>query len=80
MPNAEQTASYLSFMTMSFQDPVVFAAYRNPQLCPEDLPPLADYDTTDHLAARSFPTLDTSTNGKKHHLFWGIMSIYREWA
>ena len=54
-PNAEQTASLFSLLTYSFLDPIVFLANRVPNLKPEQLPPLADYDYTKNLRAHSFP-------------------------
>ena len=52
--NPEQTASYLSMMTYTFLDPIVFLAYRVPHLSHDMLPPLADYDYTKNLVRRSF--------------------------
>ncbi|KAG8887722.1 hypothetical protein FRB98_009106 [Tulasnella sp. 332] len=79
-PNPEQTASYLSFALMSFQDPFIFRAYREP-VSTDELPVLADYDATDNLVAMSFPTLDPSVSenaGRRpRHLFFGLMWVYR---
>ncbi len=42
-------------MLHSYLDPLVLKAYRIPHLPFDQLPPLADYDTSQVLKARSFP-------------------------
>jgi hypothetical protein len=54
-PNPEQTASILSMITYTFLDQIVLLAYRVPHLSYDQLPPLADYDYTPNLKAKSFP-------------------------
>lgn len=41
-------------MLYNFLDPIILAAYRIPHLGYDKLPPLADYDQTKYLVARSF--------------------------
>lgn len=52
--NPEQTASVLSLMLYTFLDKTIYKAYNIPHLPLDQLPPLADYDSTKHLVARSF--------------------------
>lgn len=60
-----------------FLDPVVFMAYRTPKLSREDLPQIADYDQAKNLVKRSFPRLDPFSGGKEHHIFWGLLGVFR---
>ncbi|KZP10497.1 hypothetical protein FIBSPDRAFT_963101 [Athelia psychrophila] len=76
-PNAEQTASILSFAFYSFLDPIIYLANQLSHLSYDQLPPLADYDEAHNLANKSFPTLDPLLNRKKRHIFWGLFSFYR---
>ena len=48
-PSPEQTASILSLVTFSWLDPLIGEAQRKPRLPVEDMPPLADYNSIDHL-------------------------------
>ncbi|KAG8864758.1 hypothetical protein FRB96_003344 [Tulasnella sp. 330] len=75
----EQTASILSLALFSFLDSVVIKASRMPSLSYDELPVLADSDRADHLAARSFPSLDPSARvGKpQRHIFLGLVWVYR---
>lgn len=54
-PNAEQTASIVSFWTYSFLDPTIVKASRVAHLAYEDFPPLCDYDATKNLIKQSYP-------------------------
>lgn len=78
-PAPEQTCSVLSLLFWSLLDPVIIFAHKNDRMGHEDLPPLADYDDAQHLADTSFPLLDPFS-GKNRHIFWGLMTIYREWT
>jgi hypothetical protein len=53
-PNPEQTASLLSFVTFSWLDSIIFYAYKQPHLPWDKLPPLCDYDRTEHLTKTTF--------------------------
>lgn len=77
--NPEETASLLSLMTFTFLDPLIHLANRVPQLSTAQLPPLASYNQAKTLVAKSYPTLDPFSGGKKtkRHLFWGILSVFR---
>ncbi|KAF8883986.1 P-loop containing nucleoside triphosphate hydrolase protein [Infundibulicybe gibba] len=68
-PNPEQTASLLSLVVYAFLDPIIFLAYRIPHFSHDQLPPLADYDYAQNLRMKSFPVC--------HHLFFGLMRIFR---
>ncbi|KZT60636.1 hypothetical protein CALCODRAFT_492173 [Calocera cornea HHB12733] len=80
-PAPEQTASIFSFMFFLFLEPIVFAAWRVPQLPYERLPPLPDTDWSDNLRDRAMDALDPLRRrdaGKPaRHLFWGLMSVFR---
>jgi hypothetical protein len=78
VPNPEQTASLISLLLWTFLDPTVFLAYRIPHLSHDQLPPIADYDEAKNLVKKSFPKLDPFSGSRKQHLFWGLMSVYRE--
>ncbi|KAF8218227.1 hypothetical protein K438DRAFT_1925383 [Mycena galopus ATCC 62051] len=75
--NAEQTASILSSALYFFLDPIISLAYRIPHLSFDQLPPLCDYDEGRHLKAKAFPHLDPFTSGKKRHVCFGFIWIFR---
>ncbi|KZT60612.1 multidrug resistance-associated ABC transporter [Calocera cornea HHB12733] len=79
-PNPEQTASILSFLTFTFTEPIIMAAYRNSNLPYESLPPLADYDWSSHLEKRSIDAMDPIVRRgkglKDRNLFFGIMQVF----
>ncbi|KAJ7691269.1 hypothetical protein B0H17DRAFT_1159808 [Mycena rosella] len=74
--NPEQTSSILSLVLYFFLDPIIFLGYRIPHLSFDQLPPLCDYDSAENLKPRAFPHLDVFA-GKKRHVFFGFMWIYR---
>ncbi|KAK0198511.1 hypothetical protein F5146DRAFT_1100167 [Armillaria mellea] len=76
LPSPEQTAPLISMMLHSYLDPLVLKAYRIPHLPFDQLPPLADYDTSQVLKARSFPHLDIFSGAKKRHIFFGLMRVF----
>ncbi|KAJ7149302.1 P-loop containing nucleoside triphosphate hydrolase protein [Mycena crocata] len=75
--NPEQTSSILSSALYSFLNPIIFLAYRIPHLSFEQLPPLCDYDCAENLKTRAFLHLDPFTSGKKQHVFFGFLWIFR---
>ena len=77
VPAPEQTASIISLVLWFFLDPIIFQAYRIPHLSHDQLPPIADYDQSKNLVKTGFPHLDPFSGGKKRHLFFGLMHIYR---
>ncbi|PBK69165.1 hypothetical protein ARMSODRAFT_1019154 [Armillaria solidipes] len=77
LPSPEQTAPLISMMLHSYLDPLVLKAYRIPHLPFDQLLPLADYDTSQVLKARSFPHLDVFSGAKKRHIFFGLMRVFR---
>ncbi|KAK0458994.1 uncharacterized protein EV420DRAFT_1541764 [Desarmillaria tabescens] len=76
IPHPEQTTPLISLILYFWMDPVVKAAYRVAHLPYDQLPPLADYDASKTLKARSFKYLDIFTGAKKRHLFFGLMRIF----
>ncbi|KAF8513392.1 hypothetical protein JB92DRAFT_3116459 [Gautieria morchelliformis] len=74
--NAEQTASWWSFLSFTFMDPVIFMAARVPHLTYESLPPLADVDRAEHLVATSEQILNPYIHRKRTHIFWGLMRYF----
>ncbi|KAJ7931122.1 hypothetical protein B0H13DRAFT_2228071 [Mycena leptocephala] len=49
---------------------------KSPHLKFDQLPPLCDYDYAENLRARAWPHMDVFS-GKKRHIFFGIIWIYR---
>ncbi|KAF5356103.1 hypothetical protein D9756_004036 [Leucocoprinus leucothites] len=76
-PNPEQTASMLSMLTYSFLDPIVYLAYRVPHLAHSQFPALADYDYAHNLKFTSFKHLDVFSGASNHHIYWGLMRVFR---
>ncbi|KAJ7838629.1 hypothetical protein B0H14DRAFT_2788979 [Mycena olivaceomarginata] len=77
VPNPEQTASILSSVFFSFLDRIVALAYQTPHLSFDQLPPLCDYDDMKHLKTWAFPHLDFFISGKKRHVVFGFLWIFR---
>ncbi|KAF9229723.1 P-loop containing nucleoside triphosphate hydrolase protein [Gyrodon lividus] len=75
-PHPEQTASWLSMSLYLWLDPIVFMAQRVSHLSHDKLPPLADHDQSRNLKAGSFPHMDVFMNGKKRHVFFGLMRVF----
>jgi hypothetical protein len=78
--NPEQTASLFSFWFYTFLDPLIFKAYRMPHLSMDEFPPMADYDYTRHLIARSYKYMDRYTAGGRQNarsLFWALVLVFR---
>lgn len=59
-------------------DPTVYKAYKVPHLPLEQLPPLADYDSSSHLVKRTFKHLDPFKTKSRRHLFFGLMTVFRK--
>ena len=76
-PAPEQTASLLSFLLFSFLDSLVWAGYRTKHLAYDRLPPLADYDRASWLKQRAFAHLDPFLIGKRRHVIWGLISVFK---
>ena len=53
-PSPEQTASILSLVTFSWLDPLIADAQKKRRLPVEDMPPLAHYNSIDHLVDISY--------------------------
>ncbi|KAK0220046.1 hypothetical protein IW262DRAFT_1273460 [Armillaria fumosa] len=76
VPNPEQTACIISLILYFWLGPVVKVAYHVVHLPYDQLPPLADYDTSKYLKVRSFKHIDFFAGAKKRHLFWGTMHVF----
>ncbi|KAH7904044.1 hypothetical protein BJ138DRAFT_38559 [Hygrophoropsis aurantiaca] len=76
-PHPEQTASWLSMLLYTWEDPIVYLAYKSPHLSHEQLPPMADQDYSKNLVKKSFVHLDPFSGSKRRHLFIGLMKVYR---
>ncbi|KAF9243737.1 hypothetical protein BU15DRAFT_59613 [Melanogaster broomeanus] len=61
-PHPEQTASWLSMSLYLWLDPIIFMAQH--------------HDLSRNLKKRSFPHMDLFMNGKKRHLFFGLMRVF----
>ncbi|TBU23091.1 hypothetical protein BD311DRAFT_811015 [Dichomitus squalens] len=75
--NPEQTASILSMSVFTWLDNIIWKAYKVPHLPYEELLPIANYDCAKHLVARAFPILDPFQAGKRRHVFWNLMIVFR---
>ncbi|KAH7922933.1 hypothetical protein BV22DRAFT_1197033 [Leucogyrophana mollusca] len=76
-PHPEQTASWLSMLLFIWEDPIVYLAYKMPHLSHEQLPPMSDDDRSRNLIKKAFPHLDPFSGGKRRHIFFGLMRVYR---
>ncbi|KAF9243735.1 hypothetical protein BU15DRAFT_71860 [Melanogaster broomeanus] len=75
-PHPEQTSSWLSMSLYLWLDPIIFMAQRVTHLSHDMLPPLADHDLSRNLKKRSFLHMDLFMNGKKRHVFFGLMRVF----
>ncbi|TRM65976.1 hypothetical protein BD626DRAFT_427540 [Schizophyllum amplum] len=76
-PSDEQTASWVSFATYAFLDPIIAKALKMPHLGAEHFPPLCDYDRSQYLRAKTFKHVDVFSGAPKRHLFFNLMRIFR---
>ncbi|KAH7903537.1 ABC transporter type 1, transmembrane domain-containing protein [Hygrophoropsis aurantiaca] len=76
-PHPEQTASWLSMLLYTWEDPIVYLSYKSPHLSHEQLPPMSDQDYSKNLVKKSFVHLDPFSGGKRRHLFFGLLKVYR---
>ncbi|KAI0741256.1 P-loop containing nucleoside triphosphate hydrolase protein [Daedaleopsis nitida] len=75
-PHPEQTASILSYITYTSVSPMVWLAYRVPQLPFDQFPPLPDYDHLRNMTQRSFAYLDPLVSGSRRHLGLKLMRLF----
>ncbi|KAH9851387.1 multidrug resistance-associated ABC transporter [Lenzites betulinus] len=75
--NKEQAAGWLSQRTFSWLDGTVVQAHRVDHIPLDELPPLADADSTSTLVKDSLKYLDPLQTGKKTHVIWGFLRTYR---
>ncbi|KAI0767285.1 P-loop containing nucleoside triphosphate hydrolase protein [Fomes fomentarius] len=76
-PNEQQTASLSSLILFNWLNSTVRKASRVSHLSLDQLPALADTNTTKNLAESSFPHLDPTQLQKEEHVFWGFLRVYR---
>ncbi|KAH7918845.1 hypothetical protein BV22DRAFT_1100101 [Leucogyrophana mollusca] len=76
-PHPEQTASWLSMVLFIWEDSIVYLAYQMPHLSHEQLPPMSDDDRSRYLIKKAFPHLDPFSGGKRRHIFFGLLKVYR---
>ncbi|KAH7927390.1 P-loop containing nucleoside triphosphate hydrolase protein [Leucogyrophana mollusca] len=76
-PHPEQTSSWLSMLTYTWENPTVYLAYRIPHLSYDHLPPLSDQDFSTNLAKKALPHLDPFSGSNRRHLFFGLMKVFR---
>ncbi|KAH7918842.1 hypothetical protein BV22DRAFT_1100095, partial [Leucogyrophana mollusca] len=76
-PHPEQTASWVSMVLFIWEDPIVYLAYKMPHLSHEQLPPMSDDDRSRYLIKKAFPHLDPFSGGKRRHIFFGLLKVYR---
>ncbi|KAF9483592.1 multidrug resistance-associated ABC transporter [Pholiota conissans] len=76
VPNPEQTASIISFITFTFLDPVIFLGYKVPHLSYDQLPALADYDGAGYLTKKAFPHVDVFAGAPRRHLFFRLLRVF----
>ncbi|KAH7903194.1 ABC transporter type 1, transmembrane domain-containing protein [Hygrophoropsis aurantiaca] len=76
-PHPEQTASWLSILLYTWEDPIVYLAYKSLHLSHEQLPPMSDQDYSKNLVKKSFMHLDPFSGSKRRHLFFGLLKVYR---
>ncbi|KAH7904637.1 hypothetical protein BJ138DRAFT_1130879 [Hygrophoropsis aurantiaca] len=76
-PHPEQTASWISMLLNTWEDPIVYLSYKSPHLSHEQLPPMSDQDYSKNLVKKSFVHLDPLSGSKRRHLFFGLLKVYR---
>ncbi|KDR83115.1 hypothetical protein GALMADRAFT_238938 [Galerina marginata CBS 339.88] len=75
--NPEQTASWISALTFSYNDSLILLANKVAHLRYDQLPPLADYDYVQYLKNTAFPSIDPFSGAKNRHVFFGLLSYFR---
>ncbi|TDL20550.1 P-loop containing nucleoside triphosphate hydrolase protein [Rickenella mellea] len=76
VPSPEDTCSILSRVTYTYLDPVIFYAYRVPDIKLEELPPLPPDERSAVLAEKNFPKIDPVQITTKRHIFWSLTRIF----
>lgn len=77
-PNAEQTASPITFLLFIFMDSLVYAGYKHPHLPFDLLPSLCDYDRSAYLHEISHEKIRPPPEMKRRSLGIRIVSFYRK--
>lgn len=77
----EQRSSYAEILFFTFLDPLIFKAWKVTALPYDDLPPLADTDTAEHLRNRMMHILDPLSSSPRaikgrRHLGWRILQAW----
>lgn len=76
-PSAQKTASLLSRYSYSYLDPIVYHAFRVPDIKIEDMPQIPGEGRIEVLAKRALDALDPVKVGKRH-MFWGTWETWRK--
>ncbi|KAI0270713.1 P-loop containing nucleoside triphosphate hydrolase protein [Gloeopeniophorella convolvens] len=76
-PDPSKNASLWSLLTWSYLDHVIFYAARHVDLPLEEMPPLKPKDDAAHLVDKYFKDIDPTLMGKRRHLFWSLMVIFK---
>ncbi|PPR00601.1 hypothetical protein CVT24_005442 [Panaeolus cyanescens] len=75
-PSYEQTASWISFLTFSFMNPLIHLGSRVPHIPVDALPPLLDTDDAHYLTGKAFPQLDRFSGAPDRHIIWGLLRYF----
>ncbi|KZS96509.1 P-loop containing nucleoside triphosphate hydrolase protein [Sistotremastrum niveocremeum HHB9708] len=73
-----QTASLFSRAFYGFLDPIIWKAFKSPNLTFDEIPALADDDRAKGLIAKTDVLLDPVSLGKKRNLFWGMLVAFKK--
>jgi hypothetical protein len=78
---SEQRSSYAEILFFTFLDPLIFRAWKVAALPYDELPPLADTDTAEHLRNRMMHILDPLSPSpraikSRRHLGWRICQAW----
>ncbi|KAF9475054.1 multidrug resistance-associated ABC transporter [Pholiota conissans] len=77
IPSPEQTAPWISRITFTYMDSVIYMATKVAHLSFAQLPPLSDVDASVYQSSLAFPHLEPSHEGKYRHLFFGLLYTFR---
>ncbi|TBU52681.1 P-loop containing nucleoside triphosphate hydrolase protein [Dichomitus squalens] len=76
----EQRASIFSLVTYGWLDPLIWRAQHLKHLPFEELPPLAEYNSTDHLVETSYALVDpmrvSDDRSKSRDVAWGLARLF----
>ncbi|KZT36419.1 hypothetical protein SISSUDRAFT_1049930 [Sistotremastrum suecicum HHB10207 ss-3] len=73
-----ETASYISHAFYIFLDPLIYRAFKNPNVAFDEMPVLADNDRTKNLMEKGTRLMDPVVVGRKRSLLWGMLFIFKK--